>query len=445
MAHHTHTASVSAALPAGYELRTPHHAFRIVRAIASGGFGITYQARNLVAFQAPGTTRVVPEGALLALKECFRTDVMERTATGEARPVAGEAAAVASLREQFLNEAFTLMRLREACPAEQRANAEQMGFVPIFHAGRIPAGGGETAVHYFVMPYLTGGSLRGHAGRMTPEQVVRTAYRLLRALRVLHRDAHAGEPVLHRDIKPENIMLTETGMPVLIDFGISSGTDNVGGTPDYSPHEQIRRTRMGRFTDLYSLGATLYELVAGTKCPRYDARPPYTESDPYRPLAADAAAVAAFREYGRAFEREFAAVAGRPYKPRRQDFAVSFLMGIDTALRTRETGSSTVPGRWQSATQWMENVFQGVEPACKGPTAAQRRARERAESETVWLADYGDSPAGEPAASRASSPPSEPGGGWTRKLLIAAIVVVSFILLALTLQYILHSYGITHI
>lgn len=377
-----HIPADSSSLPVNYELRTARHAFRIVRKIAAGGFGITYQAENLQEFVVPGTSQFVPAGALLAIKECYKRDFMVRVRSGEARPLKGAESDVKKLREQFLNEAFTLLRLQQAYPAELRANAELLGFVPLFHAGTAATRTNLVNVHYFVMPYLMGGSLREQVGRMKPGQVVWTAYRLLRALQLLHRDGQNGVPMLHRDIKPVNIMLTETGAPVLIDFGISSGTENLGGTPDYAPHEQIRRSKLGRYTDLYALGGTLYELVTGRRCSRYDQRPPYKTADPYRPLAADPAVKNAFRECGKAFEREFAKRMCKPYRGGRGDFATAFLMGIDTALRTPETGSR---GRWQSATQWLDFVFQGMAPGHTPSAAAGDGEEEQEDQRTVWV------------------------------------------------------------
>lgn len=382
-----HIPADSPSLPVNYELRTARHAFRIVRKIAAGGFGITYQAENLVEFVVPGTSQVVPAGALLAIKECYKRDIMVRAANGMSRPLMGAEGDVKKLREQFLNEAFTLLRLQQAYPAQLRADAALLGFVPLFHAGTATSRTDIVNVHYFVMPYLTGGSLREQAGRMRPEQVVWTTYRLLRALQLLHNDAKNSAPMLHRDIKPVNIMLTETGAPVLIDFGISSGTENQGGTLHYAPHEQLRRGKLGRYSDIYALGGTLYELVTGKRCEMYNKRPPYTTTDPYSPLATNVTLLNAYRACGKVFEKEFAQAMGKPYRDGHGNFAAAFLSGIDTALRTQETGPH---GRWQSATQWLDFVFQGLSPKHTAPqTPAGGANAGKDDTRTVWVPNNG--------------------------------------------------------
>lgn len=107
-----------------------------------------------------------------------------------------------------------------------------------------------------------------------------------RTLAALHRMG-----IVHRDIKPENIILrrpashdplcTELGAdPVLIDFGIATAgpTDHLGGTPAYVSPEQARgRTDLDGRSDVYSLGATLFELIAGT--------PPHFGPSPVATLA----------------------------------------------------------------------------------------------------------------------------------------------------------------
>jgi tetratricopeptide (TPR) repeat protein len=85
--------------------------------------------------------------------------------------------------------------------------------------------------------------------------------------------AHS-ELVVHRDIKPANILVTHDGEPKLLDFGIARLTEqdpsgtvtmNAGMTPDYASPEQVKGEPFRVGTDIYSLGATLYEILTGAR------------------------------------------------------------------------------------------------------------------------------------------------------------------------------------
>ncbi len=96
--------------------------------------------------------------------------------------------------------------------------------------------------------------------------VVRWADQLLDALNYLH--SHTP-PIIHRDIKPQNIKLTPNGQVVLLDFGLAKGgvgntTSIAGSTLAFAPPEQIAGRGTGPASDLYSLAATVYTLLAGT-------------------------------------------------------------------------------------------------------------------------------------------------------------------------------------
>lgn len=96
---------------------------------------------------------------------------------------------------------------------------------------------------------------------------------------------HARD-LLHRDVKPSNILVTPARKAILVDFGLAKGrsddqiTDHgrVVGTYRYMSPEQARGETLDRRSDLYSLGVTLYELLAG--------RPPFTSSNQYQLLQA---------------------------------------------------------------------------------------------------------------------------------------------------------------
>jgi len=124
---------------------------------------------------------------------------------------------------------------------------------------------------YLVQELVQGESLRDllrRVGRMPIEDAVRIVVQLAEALDYLHR-----EGVVHRDLKPENVILTPGGGIKLMDFGIAydatlkkmtwSGLSHAAGTPDYMAPEQIEGKRGEPRSDLYSLGAMLYEMLTG--------------------------------------------------------------------------------------------------------------------------------------------------------------------------------------
>lgn len=130
--------------------------------------------------------------------------------------------------------------------------------------------------HLLVMEYVDGETLAGK--RMPPPVAARLIAELSHALQYAH-----SRGIVHRDIKPQNIMIDRAGKPHLMDFGLAKSLDrpssitSVGiamGTPSYmAPEQAIGRTsRVDRRTDIYSLGAVLYDLVTG--------RPPFRGTNP---------------------------------------------------------------------------------------------------------------------------------------------------------------------
>ncbi|MBO0838684.1 MAG: serine/threonine protein kinase, partial [Actinobacteria bacterium] len=126
------------------------------------------------------------------------------------------------------------------------------------------------------MPYLEGGSLQDLLATRTlePEEAVMVGRRIAGALQAAHR---AG--VVHRDVKPSNILLDGEGNPLLADFGVARRLDAATitqgvtpvGTAEYVAPELARGGEPSPASDLYALGATLYESLAG--------RPPFTGTD----------------------------------------------------------------------------------------------------------------------------------------------------------------------
>ena len=148
--------------------------------------------------------------------------------------------------------------------------------VQVYDAGEAGLDGKETS--YIVMEYVPGGDLKGlidERGKLPGAELVRLGDEVCAGL------AHAHERgVIHRDIKPHNILLDENGHAKVSDFGIARALDATQatrtgaylGTALYSSPEQLRGKKATPKSDIYSLGATLYQAAVGA--------PPFTGSTP---------------------------------------------------------------------------------------------------------------------------------------------------------------------
>ncbi|MDB4875323.1 MAG: protein kinase [Gemmatimonadetes bacterium] len=146
------------------------------------------------------------------------------------------------------------------------ANLQHPNLLPLFDSGE------ANGLLFYVMPYIEGESLRARLDRekqLPIDNAVHIATAIAGALDYAHRHG-----VIHRDLKPENILLHD-GQPLVADFGIALAVSNAGGarvtqtglslgTPQYMSPEQATGDRNidGR-TDIYSLGALTYEMLAG--------------------------------------------------------------------------------------------------------------------------------------------------------------------------------------
>ncbi len=131
---------------------------------------------------------------------------------------------------------------------------------------------GETSGRlWFTMPYVDGESLRDRLrreGRLSVDEALRITRDAAEALQYAHEQG-----VIHRDVKPENLLLTRDGNTLVADFGIAraaDGDENITkggatmGTPAYmSPEQADGAMAVDARTDIYSLAAVLYEMLAG--------------------------------------------------------------------------------------------------------------------------------------------------------------------------------------
>ncbi|HET6421796.1 MAG TPA: serine/threonine-protein kinase [Geobacteraceae bacterium] len=151
--------------------------------------------------------------------------------------------------------------VREGKIGEQLDHPYLLKFIPVENRSR----------PYLVTEYLDGNTLTHllKSGRPMPEKDALTlTVRICEALAHMHEHG-----VIHRDLKPHNIMICSDGTIRILDFGIAksigrrftfTGFTPAMGTPEYMAPEQVRGRRGDERTDIYSLGAILYEMVAGT-------------------------------------------------------------------------------------------------------------------------------------------------------------------------------------
>jgi serine/threonine protein kinase len=232
------------ALPSGYKL----HWYVIGTVIGKGGFGITYLALDTNLDQR------------VAIKEFLPVELATRSNNSHVHPISEDHGNTYGWGlNRFVTEARTLAKFR---------HPNVVRVMSVFEAN-------STA--YMVMEYERGESLEKllKAKKVAGEAKLRALVMpLLDGLKVVHE---AG--FIHRDIKPDNIYLRENGTPVLLDFGsarqaigVATRTLTALVTPGYAPFEQYDTStagekKQGPWTDIYSLGATLYRAVTGSGPP----------------------------------------------------------------------------------------------------------------------------------------------------------------------------------
>jgi serine/threonine protein kinase/HAMP domain-containing protein len=222
--------------------------YRIDAVLGQGGFGVTYLATD------------VHLNAKVAIKEYLPGEFARRSGDKSVSPRWPEDSAVyQDGLDNFLVEARTLASFR---------HPNIVRVARFFEANR-------TA--YMVLEYERGKPLKQwwpERREVAESELLGLLQPLLDGLAVVHATGF-----LHRDIKPDNVYVRkDDGSLVLLDFGAARHAAGQGNamadvvTPGYAPPEQYDNAAQGPWTDIYSLGATLYWMISGAKPPPAPAR-----------------------------------------------------------------------------------------------------------------------------------------------------------------------------
>ena len=225
--------------------------YRIDRYLSSGGFGNTYVATN------------VEFDEVVAIKEFFIKGVSQRDSNKTTVSVSNSDNfdLFDKQLQKFKKEARRIRKLK---------NGHIVQVHDLFE---------ENGTAYYVMDYIDGESLSERMDRthkpLSENEVLQYYPQVLDALKAVH-----DKGIFHLDLKPGNIMVDAQGTVKLIDFGASKQQDNEKGAKDsnstlmcytngYAPREQMERSfdKIGPWTDIYALGATLYALLTHQQPP----------------------------------------------------------------------------------------------------------------------------------------------------------------------------------
>ena len=243
--------NTSQLLPIGTIL---NNTYRIETYLASGGFGNTYLVTD------------IKQVKCFAIKEFFYRDICNRDRNRKSVSITktSDKELYTELRNKFKKEASLLMKLHNE------------------HIVKVHKFFEENNTSYYVMDFINGQSLDSvlESGAIEETKVIDYMYQIFEALKPIHK-----KNVFHLDIKPANIMLDYKDDVILIDFGSSKNIDNSGNlttnsrtgfcvTRSFSPIELSSPaddySNIGPWTDIYELGATLYNLLTNYTPPTSD-------------------------------------------------------------------------------------------------------------------------------------------------------------------------------
>lgn len=246
-------------LPAGYVL----NGYRIEKPLSSGGFSIVYLARD-----EAGTPFAIKE--YLPSSMPLRAEGVEVSVTDE-----GNLAMFRHGLKCFFEEGRALAMI---------SHPNVVRVENFFRAN-------ETC--YMVMQYVRGRTLQFHIQRNRHEFTERFIRRLFTHLMNGLREVHANK-LLHLDIKPANVFISMEGRPVLLDFGaarITLSEEQSKLKPMYTAgfaapeHYRFKPRELGPWSDIYSVGATMYTCIGGTPPQASDQREQKDRIIPLRTLA----------------------------------------------------------------------------------------------------------------------------------------------------------------
>ncbi|AXX99482.1 serine/threonine protein kinase [Profundibacter amoris] len=295
-----------------------HGQYVIEEFLNSGGFGITYLAKDSL------DRRVV-------IKECFPNTLCRRSYARVGARSRAHQAEFKSVIDLFVQEAKSLAKLD---------HPNIVGVHQVFEDN-------DTA--YMALDYIEGfdllETLEDGGERLPPAEINKILRKILGAVDYLH-----GQNILHRDISPDNILIDKkTSEPLLIDFGaareeVSKASRVLSALrvvkDGYSPQEfYVNGSKQGPSSDLYALAASFYHLITGdmpTDSQTRLAALASDEDDPYVPLTG-----------------------------RIEGYDEAFLAAIDKALKVLPKD------RIQTAKEWMEMISGGVSEL---PTASKSAA-----------------------------------------------------------------------
>ncbi len=341
-----------------------HGQYTIDGFLNSGGFGITYRAKDSL-------------GRLVVIKECFPGEICLRSGTKVIPRSPEQGGELANMVDQFVKEAHSLAALRHK---------------NIVHVHQVFE---ENNTAYMAIDFVDGPDLldiiETDHQRLTAEEIARMTRRMLAALKYTH-----DQGLLHRDISPDNILINTANEPILIDFGAArrrSGNAETRGAPlkfvkdGYSPREfYVEDAEQGPWSDIYSLAATLYHAITGVA--PIDAQQRQTacdggKADPYLGLAG---------RFG--------------------DYPDGFLEAIDTALALAPEGRFQTSGDWMASLSARRSKVNTQRLRLKTRELASAEGRRAGAPAELYEAEV-----------RAGIVNSAPGAGAFRKRIMAAGLV----------------------
>src|SRR5205814_4433831 len=238
--------------------------YQILEEIGRGGMGVIYRARQRHSLRIVALKRILS----------FHADSRE-----------------------------TLARFRRE--AEAAASLDHPNILPVYEVSET-----EDGLPFFSMKFAAGGSLRAVAAGLRGErrECVRLMVKITRATEYAHTQA-----ILHRDLQPGNILLDARGEPLVSDFGLAKWLDKESdltqalttfGTPAYIAPEPAEGADFSPAADIYSLGAILFNLLAG--------RPPFVGANALSVIRQAAATPAPkLRSFGPSVGRDLETIIAR--------------------------------------------------------------------------------------------------------------------------------------